>query len=56
MSEDWKHMTADEKIEWLKGEVDDLTKVVERLTGNVEVTDKGVRELKRAVGKNTASG
>lgn len=50
MPTEWENMTADQNIEWLKGEVDDLVKVVERLGGTVEMTDKGVRELKRVVG------
>jgi prefoldin subunit 5 len=43
----WKNLSADEKIEWLKNEVEDLTKAVERLNDIVDDTRARLREKKR---------
>jgi hypothetical protein len=48
MTKQWEGMTADEKAEWLKAEIEDLVKAVERLTDTVEEARKGVRDLKRS--------
>lgn len=50
-SVEWKDMNADEKIEWLKQEVDDLVMLVERMYGTIMVTQRGISELKRTPAK-----
>ena len=50
-SVEWKDMTPDEKLDWLKSEIDDLVILVERLYGTVAVTRRGVSELRRASAK-----
>jgi uncharacterized protein YlxW (UPF0749 family) len=48
MDKQWEDMTADEKTDWLKNEIADLVKAVERLNDTVEETSKSVRDLKRS--------
>lgn len=48
MTKQWEGMTADEKADWLKNEIEDLVKAVERLIDTVDETRKGVRDLKRS--------
>jgi ubiquinone biosynthesis protein UbiJ len=43
----WKNLSADEKIEWLKNEVEDLTKAVERLNDIVDDTRARLTEKRR---------
>lgn len=50
-SVEWKDMNSDEKIEWLKQEVDDLVMLVEQMYGTIMVTQRGISELKRTSAK-----
>ena len=47
MPKQWKNLSADEKIEWLKNEVEDLTKAVERLNDIVDDTRARLTEKRR---------
>ena len=41
MDKQWAGMTADEKTDWLKNEIADLVKAVERLNDTVDETRRG---------------
>jgi chaperonin cofactor prefoldin len=46
MEKEWTDMSADEKAEWLKNEVEDLAKAVEGLHDTTADTRRRMRELK----------
>ncbi|MFZ0846812.1 MAG: hypothetical protein WAM62_13560 [Pseudolabrys sp.] len=43
----WKNLSAEEKIEWLKNEVEDLTKAVENLNDTAADTRARLKKIKK---------
>ena len=47
---EWNALSADEKVEWLKEEINDLVLLVERLYGTIRMPDHRVIDLIESVG------
>lgn len=47
MPKQWKNLSAEEKIEWLKNEVEDLTKAVENLNDTAADTRARLKKIKK---------